>query len=186
MFAYDGVQGVAKLPPRLRVFVMNPGSGVPPELGDLANRQALLKAQAQDFDAPHRLGTGRSREVGLKPPGLAQDRGRPGAIELRGQRALPRGRVVFMAKALAALRPRPLDALRNVPHHAAQKRAESARPSRVGAPQRPVLAKAIQKDLLDGILDLTNERGPAPPRRKTGPDHLRIATGEFRPIRGSS
>src|SRR5262245_43527656 len=189
MGSHDLDEGGPELTARPRVFAVEPGRVGPPAARDLADRGGLLEPEFQEGDPTPGVVVGLPAPRLEEVPGLTHERAGPRPLDVARRRIDP-GREPDRHVEAGVLRKRvderertaaTLDAPSDVADDAEQERAEGRDAIRIGAVEHAVGAKALDEDILHGVVDLAGSPRPAPAGREQGADERLVAAGEALP-----
>ena len=172
------------------IFVVE-GRGVEaPEPGDLPDRHPLVESESEQFDATQRRIAAPRGQHRLSLGGLAHDRPGPGAIVDPRERLLAAGEALEFEEVRRlvgelACPPR-LGPQRDVAHGTVEEGAEPSGPIGPRPIEQAAGPEAFDEDVLDGIVELSDQRRAPPPRRQVGPHHRCVSGREFGPRRLAS
>ncbi len=178
----DLVESGSELLPRPGVLLVDFGSIGPPPASDLANREVLPRPQAEELHPPSGALPRRLRSFLLTRARLADKRQRPRAVEHSGQSHFiagqklgiePARRLVVALASDASLAPQS-----DVTGDAVQEGAEAAGLVLADAVENAALAKALDEDLLDDVVQLIDQTRRLPALGEIRPDDRNIAPGK--------
>jgi hypothetical protein len=171
----DLFQRLLELPAGLGELVVQRRRFLAPSFSDRANGEALREPQLQKLDAAARAIVGRAAPVELC--GTLDQLTRPRAIESRRERSIIGGLRIVKALLTVALNSL-LEPAGDVPGDAIEIAAESAGPILRHPTERAILTKTREEHLLRRVVELAQERAPAPSRSQIAADDRLVAIGE--------